>query len=92
MGIANLHGGAKYTITNTGSMAINGWNLQFSFPNGQTIIQLWNVSYTQNGSAVTISDAVHPGRAIASIFSRLQWFLEWNQSGSDLIHLERGSL
>jgi hypothetical protein len=49
--------GASLTITNTGSTAINGWNLKFSFPNGQTITQLWNGSVTQSGSAVTVTNA-----------------------------------
>jgi hypothetical protein len=53
--------GATITITNTSSAAINGWNLQFSFPNGQTISQLWNGSYTQSGSAVTITNASYNG-------------------------------
>ncbi|HXR66806.1 MAG TPA: cellulose binding domain-containing protein [Ktedonobacteraceae bacterium] len=53
--------GASFTITNTGSTAINGWNLQFSFPNGQTITQLWNGSYTQSGSAVTITNVSYNG-------------------------------
>jgi endoglucanase len=49
--------GASFTITNTGSTAINGWSLQFSFANGQTITQLWNGSYTQSGSHVTVTNA-----------------------------------
>jgi cellulase/cellobiase CelA1 len=53
--------GASLTITNTGSTAINGWSLQFSFPNGQTITQLWNGSYTQSGAAVTITNASYNG-------------------------------
>jgi endo-1,4-beta-xylanase len=53
--------GATITITNTGSTAINGWNLQFTFPNGQTITQLWNGSVTQNGSAVTVTNASYNG-------------------------------
>jgi len=53
--------GASLTITNTGSTAINGWSLQFSFPNGQTITQLWSGSYTQSGSAVTITNASYNG-------------------------------
>ncbi len=53
--------GASFTITNTGSTAINGWSLQFSFPNGQTITQLWNGSYTQSGAAVTITNASYNG-------------------------------
>ena len=48
--------GTAFTITNTGSAAINGWSLQFSFPNGQTITQLWNGSFTQSGSTVTITN------------------------------------
>jgi len=53
--------GATITITNTGSTAINGWNLQFTFPNGQTITQLWNGSVTQNGSAVEVTNASYNG-------------------------------
>jgi endoglucanase len=49
--------GASFTITNKGSTAINGWSLQFSFANGQTITQLWNGSYTQSGSNVTITSS-----------------------------------
>jgi lysophospholipase L1-like esterase len=49
--------GASLTITNTGSTAINGWSLKFSFPNGQTITQLWNGSVTQSGSTVTVTNA-----------------------------------
>ncbi|HEX7737652.1 MAG TPA: cellulose binding domain-containing protein [Ktedonobacteraceae bacterium] len=53
--------GAAFTITNTGSTAINGWSLKFSFPNGQTITQLWNGTYTQSGSAVTITNVSYNG-------------------------------
>ncbi|GCF10235.1 cellulose binding domain-containing protein [Dictyobacter arantiisoli] len=53
--------GASLTITNTGSTAINGWSLKFSFPNGQTITQLWNGTVTQSGSAVTISNDSYNG-------------------------------
>jgi hypothetical protein len=48
--------GASLTITNTGTAAINGWKLQFSFPNGQAITQLWDGTVTQSGSAVTITN------------------------------------
>jgi cellulase/cellobiase CelA1 len=63
--------GATITITNTGTTAINGWSLQFSFANGQTISQLWNGSYTQSGSAVTITNlsyngALAPGASLTS--------------------------
>jgi cellulase/cellobiase CelA1 len=41
------------SIKNTGSTAVNGWTLAWTFANGQTITQLWNASYTQTGSTVT---------------------------------------
>ncbi len=63
--------GASLTITNTGSTMINGWTLTFSFPNGQTVTQLWNGSYTQSGSAVTVTNvsynaSIAPGQALPS--------------------------
>ncbi len=62
---------ASFTITNTGSTTINGWSLQFSFPNGQTITQLWNGAYTQSGSSVTITNAsynasIAPGTSLSA--------------------------
>ncbi|HVU66637.1 MAG TPA: cellulose binding domain-containing protein [Ktedonobacteraceae bacterium] len=53
--------GASIVITNTGNTTINGWQLTFSFANGQTITQLWNGSYTQSGGAVTISNLSYNG-------------------------------
>ncbi|HVU68337.1 MAG TPA: cellulose binding domain-containing protein [Ktedonobacteraceae bacterium] len=53
--------GATFVITNTGSTSISGWSLKFNFPNGQTITQLWNGSYTQSGSAVTITNLSYNG-------------------------------
>ena len=63
--------GASLTITNTGTTSINGWSLQFSFPNGQTITQLWNGSYTQSGANVTITSlsyngSISPGQQVSS--------------------------
>jgi cell division septation protein DedD len=59
------------TITNTGSTTINGWSLTFSFPNGQTITQMWNASYTQSGSNVTVTNlsynaTIAPGQTLSS--------------------------
>ena len=48
-------------ITNTGSTTINGWQLTFSFANGQTITQLWNGSYSQSGSNVSVTNASYNG-------------------------------
>lgn len=47
---------AGFTITNTGTSAINGWTLKFSFANGQVITLDWNGNFSQTGSAVTITN------------------------------------
>lgn len=62
---------AGFTITNTGSTAINGWSLRFSFANGQTISQIWNGTFTQTGGAVTITSlsyngSIPAGQAVSS--------------------------
>jgi cellulase/cellobiase CelA1 len=57
--------GAALTITNTGTTTINGWTLQFTFANGQTITQLWNGSYTQSGGNVSITNLSYNGTIAA---------------------------
>ncbi len=53
--------GANLTITNTGSTTLNGWSLQFSFANGQTVTQGWNGVFTQSGANVTVTNASYNG-------------------------------
>ncbi|TDC65341.1 endoglucanase, partial [Micromonospora sp. KC207] len=49
---------ANITITNTGSTALNGWSLAFTFPTtGQKVGQGWSANFTQTGTAVTASNA-----------------------------------
>ncbi len=51
---------ANVTVTN-GSAARSSWTVGWSFPNGQTITQLWNGSYTQSGAAVTVKNVSYNG-------------------------------
>jgi cellulase/cellobiase CelA1 len=52
------------TIRNTGRTAINGWTLQWSFGDGQTVTQMWNASSSQRGAAVSATN-VHYTATIA---------------------------
>ncbi|MFC4589160.1 endo-1,4-beta-xylanase [Sphaerisporangium corydalis] len=52
---------AGVTVTNTGTAAITGWTVTWTFPNGQTITQLWNGTLTQSGSAITVRNASYNG-------------------------------
>jgi cellulase/cellobiase CelA1 len=44
------------TIASTGSSAINGWTLTFTFPGGQKITNFWNAAVTQSGASVTATN------------------------------------
>lgn len=48
---------ANVKVTNTGSSAISGWTLKFTFPSGQQISQGWSATWSQSGSAVTATNA-----------------------------------
>ena len=47
------------TITNNGSASINGWTLTWTFPGNQKISNLWNASYTQNGTSVIVTNLAY---------------------------------
>jgi mannan endo-1,4-beta-mannosidase len=42
------------TIRNTAAAPTNGWNLQWSFANGQVISQLWHGIVAQDGARVQV--------------------------------------
>ncbi|MEU6408332.1 family 43 glycosylhydrolase [Microbispora sp. NPDC046933] len=46
--------GAGVTITNTSASPVNGWTLSWSFPNGQTITQIWNATASSSGAQVNV--------------------------------------
>ena len=49
------------TVTNTGSVPINGWTVIFSWPGSQTVSQIWNATETQSGSTVTAANVSYNG-------------------------------
>jgi endoglucanase len=52
---------ANVTLTNTGSAAWTSWKLAFTFPGNQVITQGWSATYSQTGSAVTVTNAAWNG-------------------------------
>ena len=48
---------ANLTISNTGTSAINGWTLGFTFPGDQKVTNSWNATVAQSGETVTASNA-----------------------------------
>ncbi|GHF47845.1 cellulase family glycosylhydrolase [Streptomyces griseosporeus] len=47
----------EITVRNTGTTAVNGWTLAFTFPSGQTVTNMWGGTPTQTGAAVTVASA-----------------------------------
>jgi cellulase/cellobiase CelA1 len=52
---------AQVVVTNTGSASLNGWQLGWQFPGSEDITNLWNGTYTQSGTQVTVDNASYDG-------------------------------
>ena len=52
---------AQVVVTNTGSGTLNGWQLGWEFPGSEDITNLWNGTYTQSGTQVTVNNASYDG-------------------------------
>lgn len=56
----------EITIRNTGTTAIDGWTLGFSFANGQTITNMWGGIPTQTGGSVSVAPASYTSTIAAN--------------------------
>ncbi len=70
---------ANLSITNTGSNAINGWSLTWTFANGQTVTGGWNAAFSQSGATLTVSSnqswnaTIAPGATMNSVGFNGTW-------------------
>ncbi|MGW4968171.1 arabinofuranosidase catalytic domain-containing protein [Nonomuraea sp. NPDC004186] len=71
--------GANVSVNNLGD-PINGWKLTWAFPAGQTITQLWNGTYTQSGSQVTVSNVSYNGSIPSGGSTSFGFNGSWNGS------------
>ncbi|MFD9290598.1 cellulase family glycosylhydrolase [Streptomyces sp. NPDC060030] len=56
----------EITIRNTGTAVINGWNLGFSFADGQTVSNMWGGTPTQSGAEVGVAPAAYTAQIAAN--------------------------
>ncbi len=67
---------ANVTITNLGD-PINGWNLVWTYANGQKVTSMWNATYTQPAATVTATNvsynAAIPTNGTASFGFNASW-------------------
>jgi endoglucanase len=52
---------ASVSVTNTGSAAINGWTLRFTFPGNQQVSQGWSATWAQSAAVVTATNLSYNG-------------------------------
>ncbi|HEY4385204.1 MAG TPA: cellulose binding domain-containing protein [Ktedonobacteraceae bacterium] len=74
---------ANIGIANTGTTAINGWTLHFSFANGQVITLGWSGNFSQSGSAVTVTNLSSNGSIAAGSSLAVSPSFEANWSGTN---------
>ena len=71
---------ASVTISNTGTSAINGWTLGFTFPGDQKITTAWNGVASQSGESVSITNASYNGTIPVSGSTSLGFQGTWASS------------
>lgn len=64
------------TVTNSGTSAVTGWSLRFTFPSGQRVVQGWNATWAQatGSTEVTATNldwnaTIQPGASVNIGFS-----------------------
>ena len=73
---------ANVVITNNSSTAINGWTLTWAFPGNQTITNLWNATYSQTGTAVSVTNLGY-NNVIAASGGSVNFGFNANYSGTN---------
>lgn len=71
---------ANVTIANTGTIAMNGWTLTFTFPGDQKITNTWSGTTTQSGANVSITNASYNAQIPASGSTSLGFQGTWTTS------------
>ena len=69
-------------ITNNSGAAISGWTLAWTFPGNQKISNLWNGSYTQSGTSVSVTNLSY-NNSIASNGGTVSFGFQLSYSGSN---------
>ena len=65
-------------VTNTGTTPVNGWQLAWSYANGQVITQSWGATYAQSGAAVTMTNASYTASIPAGGTVTFGFLSNWN--------------
>jgi hypothetical protein len=70
------------SITNTGTAAINGWRLVWTFANGQQIGQIWNATQTTAAATVTATNLSWNAALAPAGSASFGFIASWNGTNS----------
>ncbi|MEU8268839.1 cellulose binding domain-containing protein, partial [Sphaerisporangium sp. NPDC049002] len=69
-------------VKNTGTAAITGWTVKWTFANGQTITQIWGGTLTQTGADVTVKNASYNGALGAGASTSFGFSASWTTTNT----------
>jgi endoglucanase len=71
---------ANLTLTNTGTTALTGWTVTFTYPGDQKVTNAWNATVTQNGENITAVNLSYNGNVAAGATTTFGWQGTWTTS------------
>ena len=69
-------------IANTGTAAVNGWTLRWTWANGQTVSQSWGATTTQSGSTLSATNVSYTGNIPVNGSVSFGFIGSWNGTNS----------
>ena len=81
-------------VTNTGTTPVNGWQLAWSYANGQVLTQSWGAKFAQSGAAVTMTNESYTANIPAGGTVTFGFLSNWNgtQHHAGRVHAQRDPL
>ena len=71
---------ATVTVRNSGTQAITGWRVTWTFANGQVITQLWDGTLTASGASIAVTNVGYNGSIAANANRTFGFLANWNNS------------
>ncbi|GIG90298.1 cellulose-binding domain-containing protein [Plantactinospora endophytica] len=68
---------AEVTVQNTGTSAMTGWTVGWTYANGQTISQIWGGTHTQSGSSVSVRNVSYNGNLAPNASTTFGFLGSW---------------
>ena len=71
---------ANLTVTNTGTTALSGWTVTFTYPGDQYVTNAWNATVTQSGANITAVNISDNGTIAPGANTTFGWQGTWTSS------------